>query len=229
MKDEPSRDLGHSLDLAKAGFESAQARISLLDTKAGMALGLLTLLLPVPVVAVAWLAGLDGDAAQTCRSACAAHASFAWLAGGALLGGGFCAAWAAWRAIDCLQPRGPKNHDGKDTFGADWRPNVLFPMYDDAKEKQTRLAKDHFGKLLGAIPVDVALAEYTHQLEQLGRILGVKLGAMSDCAKWLRRVFLCYGVGVAIGIMILIRGITIAHTEGENSSGARSQSVNSAK
>jgi hypothetical protein len=102
-------------------------------------------------------------------------------------------------------------------------------MYDDTKEKQTRLAKDHFGKLRGAISVDVALAEYTHQLEQLGRILGAKLAAMADCAKWMRRVFVSYGVGVAIGIMILIRGITIAHAEGENSSGARPQSVNSAK
>jgi hypothetical protein len=100
-------------------------------------------------------------------------------------------------------------------------------MYDDTKEKQTRLAKDHFGKLHGATPVDVALAEYTHQLEQLGRILGVKLAAMSDCAKWLRLVVLCYGIGISIAIGILLTGVTTAYRNGDPSNRPLQQTTNS--
>jgi hypothetical protein len=47
-----------SIEIVKSGFENAQGRITFIDTKVGIAVGVLVVLLPIPLVAVNWLTGL---------------------------------------------------------------------------------------------------------------------------------------------------------------------------
>jgi len=108
--------LDPSVELMKAGFENAQNRISFIDAKVGIAVGLLLVLLPAPLVIVAWLTGLQGEAASHIYSACREHWVIVAIAGASLIlatVGDFAAILCGVR---CLTPRGPKGYGNLTPF-----------------------------------------------------------------------------------------------------------------
>jgi len=100
--------LGRSVELMKSAFENSQSRISFIDAKVGSAVGLLLVLLPVPLLIVGWLTGLQGEVATHIYHACRS----CWIAGTfaviCLLLGMVADMIAILQGIACLTPRGPK-------------------------------------------------------------------------------------------------------------------------
>lgn len=197
-------DLNRSLELAKAGFDNAQSRIALFDTKAGAALGLVVLLLPVPLVLVGWLSGLTEGMDARCRLVFVESPILASLVFVLLLIGWIAAAGAMFWGIRCLVPRGPRGHEKAGPFLNEWRPNVLYPMYFKTVGEQEAMALSRLKRLREGVSKHFVLEEYEHQLEQLGRILGEKFIAMKRCFVWLMAVLLFYGLGFGLGLFLLV-------------------------
>lgn len=197
--------LNRSIELAKAGFENAQARISAIDTKVSIAVGLLIVLLPAPLAVAGWFITLEKDACDRVYGACANCWHFSALVGLALFAGMLCALVAIFRGVAALTPRGPKGYGRCGPFHNEWKPNALFPLHGDAT--MDRFCK-HISQLDCGIDHAFVLSEYGHQLEQLGGILDKKFTAMGKCFIWLKRCFLCYGAAVfsaaLIGILRMV-------------------------
>jgi len=197
-------DFDQSLELAKAGFENAQSRIALFDTKAGAALGLVVLLLPVPLVLIGWLSGLAGDIGTRCRLVCTESPVLAGMVVLLLLGGWIAAAVAMFWGIRCLIPRGAKGHDRAGPFLNEWRPNILFPMFFQKVGEQETMTLARLKRLREGVSKQFVIEEYEHQLEQLGRILGEKFIAMKRCFIGLKVVLLFYAAGFVLGLILLL-------------------------
>lgn len=197
-------DLNRSLELAKAGFENAQSRIALFDTKAGAALGLVVLLLPVPLVIVGWLSGLADGMGTRCRLVFAESPVLAGVVLLLLLGGWVAAAVAMFWGIRCLVPRGSRGHDKAGPFLNEWRPNILFPMYFQKVGEQESMALSRLKLLREGVSKQFVIEEYEHQLEQLGRILGEKFITMKRCFTGLKVVLLLYALGFVLGLALLV-------------------------
>ena len=197
-------DLNRSLELAKAGFENAQSRIALFDTKAGAALGLIVLLLPVPLVIVGWVSGLADGMGSRCRLVFVEDPVLAGVVMLLLLGGWVAAAVAMFWGIRCLVPRGSRGHDKAGPFLNEWRPNILFPMYFQKVGEQESMALSRLKLLREGVSKQFVIEEYEHQLEQLGRILGEKFIAMKRCFTGLKVVLLLYALGFVLGLALLV-------------------------
>lgn len=199
-----SNRLAKSIELAKAGFENAQEQIRFIDTKVGIAVGLLLVLLPGQLGIVGWFLSEGGDDTKhgfarhfidTCPRCWLSTA----LVGVGLLGGMLLACLALYHGISCLVPRGPKGYGKSGPFQNEFQPNVLFPIYTP---DQCGAACEHFKKLSDGVDDDFVLAEYQHQLEQLGRILHKKFDAMKTCFKYLRIVLFLYALAVLAALWI---------------------------
>jgi hypothetical protein len=189
--DDPN--LLRSIELAKAGFENAQTRIGVIDTKVSIAVGLLIVLLPAPLVIAGWFAGLDPEIATEYVATLKRNAFFSFVCWSALFLG-MCAALAAMICgLLCLSPRGPKGYGKTGSFQNEWRPNILFPIYQPDRYSG---AAQHFKRLESGLDMHFVIAEYQHQLEQLGRILGAKFADMGRCFFWLKVVIYCYGIAL---------------------------------
>jgi len=195
-----------SIELAKSGFENAQARIGAIDAKVGVAVGFLVFLLPAPLMVVGWLSGLQSTAASNIFSACWK----CWFASSAaavlLFFGMICAFVAILRGFSCLMPRGPKGYDKSGPFQNEWRPNVLFPVH---KPDMFDVFYNHLRKLQSGVDLVFVVSEYDHQLQQLGRILHAKCAEMNKCFWWMNRCLACYGLAILCAAWIVL--IAILH------------------
>lgn len=198
--------LSISIELAKAGFENAQGRIALIDTKVSIAVGLIIVLLPAPLVALNWVTGLQGDISKVVFGACAKDSFLSLLVVAGFLGGMLCAFVAMLRGISCLSPRGPKGYGKIIPFQKEWQPNVLFPIFKPENEK---FFFQHLQKLQAGIDLSFVVKEYDHQMQQLGSILHVKFTLMTKCFCWLYLCLACYGAaticGALIGVKIILK------------------------
>lgn len=200
-------DFDRSLELAKAGFENAQSRIAMFDTKAGAALGLVVLLLPVPLVLIGWLSGLAGDIGTRCRLACTSSPVLTGIVLLLLLSGWITAAVAMFWGLRCLIPRGSRGHDKAGPFLNEWRPNILFPMFFQKVGEQEPKALARLKLLREGVSKQFVIEEYEHQLEQLGRILGEKFTAMKRCFIGLKVVLVLYAIGFVLGLVLLLPSV----------------------
>jgi hypothetical protein len=188
-----------NLELAKAGVENAQERIAFIDTKVSVAVGLLVFLTPAPLVITGWLSGLQGDISTVVLNTVCKSPVPSVLLALALISGMVFASMALFCGVSCLSPRHPKGYKESGPYRNEWRPNILFPIY---QPKHTEDAHQHFRKLHGVLDLSFIITEYEHQLQQLGSILHDKFRAMQACFWWLRIVVVCYGVALLIAIFI---------------------------
>lgn len=200
--------LKRSIELAKCGFENAQARITAIDTKVSIAVGLLIVLLPVPLAIASWLIGLEKNTVTSILAACSRCWFFSAMAGILLFCGMVCAFFAILEGISCLTPRGPKGYGKSGPFQNEWQPNVLFPIH--SQENAEQFCR-HLHKLQDGIDLPFVANEYDHQLQQLGRILDAKFVAMNRCFQWLNRCFALYGGAVLVAATIAL--FSIAHAQ----------------
>lgn len=197
--------LSRSVELAKTGFDNAQERIGAIDTKVGVAVGLLVVLLPAPLLVVGWLTGLESSVSGHIFTGCSRVWFLSILAAVLLLAGMVCALTAILRGISCLTPRGPKGYGKCGPFQNEWRPNVLFPVH-----KPNRLQQfcEHLRSLQAGVDLSFVINEYDHQLQQLGAILDAKFVAMSNCFWWLNLCLACYGLAIlgaaCVGVTIVL-------------------------
>ena len=196
--------LKKSIELAKAGFENAQARISFVDSKVGVAVGLLAFLIPGQIAVVGWFISEGSDDtkngfAKHFLETCPKCLFSTTMIGLGLLGGLAVACVALGFGIACLSPRGPKGYGKSGPFHNQWQPNVLFPIYTPDRNQT---ASEHFRKLESGVDDAFVLAEYKHQLEQLGRILHEKFNAMNACFRCLRFVLALYAFAVVFALKI---------------------------
>lgn len=192
-----------SLELARAGLQHAQSCITHVDTKVGVAVGLLVFLIPAPLVVINWLSGLGSDTSKPVFQAMAnapCPTAFTVLA---LLIGMALATVALFNGLESLSPRVSKGYDKEGDFHNEWKPNTLFPMYKPEKEQ---MAHQHFRKLHDGVDYAFLIGEYEHQLQQLGSILHGKVEKMRKCFAWLKLVMICYGVGLAFVFFIAVKG-----------------------
>jgi len=201
--------LVRSIELAKTGFENAQARIGAIDTKVGVAVGLIIVLLPAPLAMVGWLIGLEKSASSNIFIACSRCWFLSFVVGFFLLCGMFCAFAALLRGISCLTPRGPKGYGKCLPFQEDWRPNFLFPLHKPDRAKQFC---EHIRKLQEGVDLQFVANEYDHQLQQLGCILHAKFVAMNNCFWWLSICLASYGIAVLTATIIGLLAIFHAAT-----------------
>ena len=194
-----SHEKQQSLELAKAGVENAQDRIAFIDTKVGVAVGLLLFLTPAPLVIAGWLSGLQGDVSTTVLNTVSKSPVRSVLIALALISGMVFASMALFCGVSCLSPRHPKGYKKSGPFQNEWRPNVLFPIYQPKHKEQ---AHQHFRRLHDGLDFSFVIAEYEHQLQQLGSILHDKFEAMQKCFSLLKVVVLCYGVAFLFAIFI---------------------------
>jgi hypothetical protein len=206
---EAEQERAQSIELAKAGFENAQDRIVAIDTKVGIAVGVLGLLIPAPLVVVAWLTGLaDGPSQKIFGALDDSLFVSIMLALFMLVGVGF-AFFAIVKGISALSPRTAKGYGRITPFHNEWRPNVLFPMHQMEKAKEF---DDHVQKLKSGVGLSFTIDEYAHQLEQLGRILHEKCTDMKSCFWGLRGCLFCYGLALcAASGIIAIAALTQWH------------------
>ena len=188
-----------SFELAKAGVENAQQRIAFIDTKVSVAVGLLVFLTPAPLVIAGWLSGLQGDVSTAVLTTVSKSPVLSVLTALALISGMVFASTALFCGVSCLSPRHPKGYKKSGPFQNEWRPNILFPIY---QPKHTEQAHKHFHKLHNGVDFSFVIAEYEHQIQQLGSILHDKFEAMQKCFWWLKIVVLCYGVAFLFAIFI---------------------------
>jgi hypothetical protein len=182
-----------SVELMKAGFDNAQSRISFIDTKVGIAVGLLLILLPVPLAIVAWLTGLQGETATHIYHACRECWFMSTVVGACLLGGMVADFAAILCGVFCLTPRGPKGYGKSGPFQNEWQPAVLFPLHKPEKAGQFL---DHLKILQPGIELPFVIEQYDYQLRQLGGILEAKFTAMNNCFRWLRNCLILYGMAM---------------------------------
>lgn len=196
--------LTRSIELAKAGFENSQARIGAIDTKVGVAVGFLVVLLPAPLLVAGWLSGLESSVATVIFGSC----SKCWFVSTAtalfLLLGMVCAFRSILCGFSSLTPRGPKGYGKSGTFQNEWRPNVLFPLH---KPEMSEVFCEHLRKLHSGVDSTFVVDEYDHQIQQLGRILDVKFAEMSKCFRWLNWCMACYGLAILCAGWIVLMGI----------------------
>src|SRR5271170_2368243 len=88
-----------SIEIVKSGFENAQGRITFIDTKVGIAVGVLVVLLPIPLVAVNWLTGLQGEVSKIIFGNCANYTFLSLVIFAGILSGMLCAFVAILRGI----------------------------------------------------------------------------------------------------------------------------------
>jgi hypothetical protein len=160
-----------SVELMKAGFDNAQSRISFIDTKVGIAVGLLLVLLPVPLAIVAWLTGLQGETATHIYHACRECWFMSAVVGVCLLAGMVADFAAILCGVFCLTPRGPKGYGKSGPFQNEWQPAVLFPLHKPEKAEQFF---HHLKILQPGIELPFVIDQYDYQLRQLGGILEAK-------------------------------------------------------
>jgi len=193
--------LGRSVELMKSAFENSQSRISFIDTKVGIAVGLLLVLLPVPLLIVGWLTGLQGEVATHIYHACRSCWIVGTCAGISLLLGMAADFFAILRGISCLTPRGPKGYGTSGPFQNEWQPSVLFPLH--STETVTKF-HEHLQQVKPGIDILFVIEQYDHQLKQLGAILHAKFTAMNNCFWWLRSCLFCYGIAVICATYVLL-------------------------
>jgi len=195
-----------SIEIVKSGFENAQGRITFIDTKVGIAVGLLVVLLPIPLVAVNWLTGLQGEVSKIIFGNCANYTFLSLVIFAGILSGMLCAFVAILRGISCLSPRGPKGYGKIIPFQDEWKPNVLFPIH---KPEKAKVFYEHIQKIHAGVDLNFLLCEYDHQLHQLGRILHEKFAQMAKCFFWLNCCLICYGIaivsGAILGLIIILK------------------------
>jgi hypothetical protein len=189
----------HTFELAKAGVENAQQRIAFIDTKVSVAVGLLILLTPAPLAIAGWLSGLQGDVSSAVMTTVSKSPVLSVLTALALISGMVFASMALFCGVSCLSPRHPKGYKNYGPFQNEWRPNILFPIY---QPKHMEQAYQHFHKLHDGLDFSFVISEYEHQLQQLGSILHGKFEAMQKCFWWLKVVVFCYGVALLFAIFI---------------------------
>lgn len=187
------------IEIAKAGFENAQARIVAMDTKVGIVVGMLGILLPTPMVVVGWLTGLEASAGKQIFWALKESIFLSGLLAAFLLFGMGFAFIAVIKGITCLSPRFPKGYEKTGPFHNEWRPNMLFPIH--APEKSTEFG-EHAKKLKSGVDLPFIVDEYDHQLHQLGWILREKCREMKSCFLWLKVCLICYGFAVCVATLI---------------------------
>jgi hypothetical protein len=196
-----------SIELAKSGFENAQGRIGLIDTKVSVAVGLLIVLLPAPLGLINWLTGLQLEISKVIFSTCLKNQILTILIVAGVLGGMSCAFTALLKGISCLSPRGPKGYGKVIPFQKEWQPNILFPIH---KPEKYKVFFDHLQKLRVGVSLSFVVDEYDHQLQQLGSILHAKFNLMSKCFWWLNLCLVCYGVAIlsaaCMALLIFLRG-----------------------
>ena len=199
----PDDKLSHSLEIAKAGFENAQSRIGLIDTKVSIAVGLLIVLLPAPLGLINWLTGLQTEISKVIYSSCLKSQILSFLIVVGVLSGMASAFVAILRGISCLSPRGPKGYGKVIPFQKEWQPNVIFPIY---KPEKISFFLDHLQKIHAGVDRSFVIKEYDHQLQQLGGILHQKFNKMTECFWWLNLCLICYGTAIlcAAGIAIIV-------------------------
>jgi len=197
-----------SIDLAKAGFQNVQERISAIDTKVSVTVGLLVVLLPAPLVVIGWLTGLNGPTGTNILNSCWRCWFSSLMAACFLLAGMLSAFYAILKGISCLSPRGPKGYGINRPFRNEWQPNVLFPIH---KPDKTQAFCEHLQKLQAGVDPPFVITEYNHQLQQLGRILDAKFTDMRICFRWLHICLGCYGITVLcsayVGLTAMFRAI----------------------
>jgi hypothetical protein len=188
-----------SIELAKAGFDNAQERIKAIDTKVGVAVGLLVVLLPTPLVMVGWLTKLENATSVHIYGACCRCWFVSAAVGFCLLAGMVCAFTAVVRGISCLTPRGPRGYGKSGPFQNEWQPNIVFPLHKPDKQEHFC---EHVRKLHDGVDLPFVVKEYDHQLQQLGAILHAKFEAMSKCFSWLYFCLAFYGVAILAAAII---------------------------
>lgn len=199
--------LDRSIELAKSGFYNAQERISVIDTKVGIAVGFLVVLLPAPLLVTGWLSGLEGNPASNIFSA-AIRCSFAsWMAALFLFLGMGAAFVALVYGFWCLTPRGPRGFEKDGIFHNEWRPNVLFPIHSATKSPEFI---GHLRVLRSGIDRPFVMAEFEHQLQQLGWIMNEKFAMMRKCFKWMGTSMAFYGLAVLFAAWVI--GNAVLHT-----------------
>ncbi len=196
-------NLERSVELARAGFESAQSRITFIDTKVGLAVSLIVILLPVPLVILGWLLSLEKDAATRCYDACRHNPLLVIGATVAFIFGWAASAAAMSFGINCLTPRGAKGYNKSGAFHNEWRPNLLFPAYKQADVTQRQTAEAHFRKLNSGVDKYFIISEYANQIETLGVIISEKLSAMVNCFLWLRGALLMYALAFVFALIVV--------------------------
>ena len=194
-----------SIELVKAGFENAQSRIGAIDTKVSISVGLLSLMLPVPMVVAAWLTGLGGAAATHIFATCKGHPLPCVLLAVLLLTGMVFAFLAILRGVSCLSPRGPNGYCNP----APWRPNALFPLHHPDRKDEFCT---HVNQLKPGVDLPFVLDEYEHQLVELGHILHEKITDMKACFRRLKCCLLCYGLSVFVAMTLALMAILHAAT-----------------
>lgn len=196
--------LARSIDLAKAGFENAQARIGAIDTKVGVAVGFLVVLLPAPLLVVGWLTGLESSVAAKVLRNCRECWLASTVAATCLLAGMICAFAAIMRGFSSLTPRGPKGYGRSGIFQNEWRPNVLFPLH---KPNMSEVFREHLRKIHSGVDSAFVIDEYDHQIQQLGRILDAKFVEMSKCFQWMNWCLAFYGLAIICAGWMVVRAI----------------------
>ena len=201
---ELNKNLEKSIELAKSGFDNAQARIGAIDAKVGVAVGFLVVLLPAPLLAAVWLSGLQNAAATNIFWACSNCCIASSITAICLLIGMVCAFFAILSGFSSLTPRGPKGYGKTGPFQNEWRPNVLFALH---KPDKTAHFCEHLRKLHSGVDLAFIVNEYDHQLQQLGRILDAKFDEMGKCFWWLNCCLACYGVAIFFAAWILLNAV----------------------
>lgn len=209
----PEQD--RSLDLAKSGLEHTQSCISHVDAKVGIAVGLLVFLIPAPLAVVSWLCGLSGDTSLMVIKAICCSPIFTSLMVISLLAGMVLACIALFNGLTCLSPRASEGFEKHGAFHNQWRPNVLFPIF--SKEKRDDAYK-HFERLREGADFSFTITEYEHQLQQLGRILEIKITNMRNCFSWSKKVMLCYATGLGFAFLIALSGLSSPPQAHQNNS-----------
>jgi hypothetical protein len=196
--------LARSIELAKAGFENAQDRISAIDTKVGVAVGFLVVLLPAPLLVAGWLTGLENSVATNVFRICSKCWFVSTVATVFLLLGMICAFLAIMFGFSSLTPRGPKGYGRSGTFQNEWRPNVLFPLH---KPDMSKAFCEHLRKIHSGVDSAFVIDEYDHQIQQLGRILDAKFVEMSKCFGWLNGCLVFYGLAILCAGWVVLTAI----------------------
>lgn len=194
--------LKNSLEIAKAGYENAQSCIRVMDTKAGVAVGILMFFIPAPFAVVVWATKLENETAKTVWQACCQSSWLMFFGVSCLCVGVIFGVVAIWHGVLCLSPRVPKGHGRASNFNNECQPNVLFPMYEPFNTERTH---NYFNALRDGVDLQFIVGEYNRQLREVGRIMHEKFRNMSSCFTALRRMLAAYSVGVVIGTAIFLK------------------------
>lgn len=176
----------------RASHANVQDVIKFIDTKTGALTGLVTLISTFPFLIFRYFTGEDFDITKW-KNPFPDHPNFP-LIGLSLLAlsfvGGLSSICCSLMSLTARPPsrwtKSKTRH--KDQFC------ILFPFYTP---KQAVHAQEYFSKIISGFTQKELLAEYVHQMEQLGRIVELKV-------RWHRRAAMCFYIQLVLPLIVII-------------------------